>query len=270
MSQHPAVDELAMSMFAAPADYWRARAERAEAGLVAAANGAIAALSLPGAPTRSEREEIIASLRAAIALHDGREVQAVPQGCVDVRGVLNGVIGEAVEGSPVGASVAELQAVDRAFVRLLAAGREMLRIERTQGVSDEEAEAAIEQLDAAVSGHESAVAPAPAAQGGEAVIYYAANVELGGDFNHIPISMFDQPAIFLSREKAEQFCSFANGTGSRHEARSLALKSIALPAAASGLAEAECIAIYDAVTRSNLTRDVKTDERKVAVVRGAQ
>lgn len=40
--------------------------------------------------------------------------------------------------------------------------------------------------------------------------------------------------------------------------------------AASGLAEAECIAIYDAVTRSNLTRDVKTDERKVAVVRGAQ
>lgn len=257
-----------MSMFASPADYWRARAERAEAGLVAAANGAIAALSLPGAPTRSEREEIIASLRAAIAPHDGREqwgawfanttddeLRAIFAARPDLAARLAAVLDAAGE---------------RANARLLAAGREMLRIERTQGVSDEEAEAAIEQLDAAVSGHEPAVASAPAAQGGEAVIYYAANVEHGGDFNHIPISMFDQPAIFLSKEKAEQFCSFANGTGSRHEARSLALKSIALPAAASGLAEAECIAIYDAVTRSNLTRDVKTDERKVAVVRGAQ
>lgn len=214
-----------MSMFASPADYWRARAERAEAGLVAAANGAIAALSLPGAPTRSEREEIIASLRAAIAPHDGREQW--------------------------GAWFAnttddELRAIFAARPDLAA---------RLAAVLDA----------AAPKGRE-----AQPNQGGEAVIYYAANVEHGGDFNHIPISMFDQPAIFLSKEKAEQFCSFANGTGSRHEARSLTLKSIALPAAATGLAEADCIAIYDAVTRSNLTRDVKTDERKVAVVRGAE
>lgn len=33
--------------------------------------------------------------------------------------------------------------------------------------------------------------------------------------------------------------------------------------------DAKCIAIYDAVSRSNITRDVKTPERKAAVVREA-
>lgn len=50
-------------------------------------------------------------------------------------------------------------------------------------------------------------------------IFYVANVEQGGDFNFIPISMFDQPALFTDRAKADAFCMFANGTGSRHEVR---------------------------------------------------
>ena len=38
------------------------------------------------------------------------------------------------------------------------------------------------------------------------------------------------------------------------------------PIAAAGLADDLCIAVYDAVSRSNITRDVKTPEKKVAVV----
>lgn len=57
------------------------------------------------------------------------------------------------------------------------------------------------------------------------VIFYVANVEHGGDFNFIPISMFDEPAIFTDRAKAEAFCAFANGAGSPHEVRDYRLDS---------------------------------------------
>jgi hypothetical protein len=47
-------------------------------------------------------------------------------------------------------------------------------------------------------------------------LYYVARIE-GGDFDNIPISMFGQPAIFSSREAAENFRKFANGAGARHK-----------------------------------------------------
>ncbi len=69
----------------------------------------------------------------------------------------------------------------------------------------------------------------PAAAQEAAVLYYVANVELGGDFNYIPISMFDQPAIFATEEKAKAFCAFANGAGSKHEVRTFAAPVAAAP-----------------------------------------
>jgi len=70
----------------------------------------------------------------------------------------------------------------------------------------------------------------PAAAQEAVMLYYVANVEQGGDFNYIPISMFDQPAIFTTLAKAEAFCEFANGAGSKHEVRRFAAPATAAPA----------------------------------------
>jgi len=69
----------------------------------------------------------------------------------------------------------------------------------------------------------------PAAAQEAVALYYVANVEQGGDFNYIPISMFDQPAIFATEEKAKAFCDFANGAGSKHEVRTFAAPVAAAP-----------------------------------------
>ncbi len=70
----------------------------------------------------------------------------------------------------------------------------------------------------------------PAAAQETVMLYYVANVEQGGDFNYIPISMFDLPAIFTTLAKAEAFCEFANGAGSKHEVRRFAAPVTAAPA----------------------------------------
>jgi hypothetical protein len=255
--------------------------------------------------TSDEELQVIFMARPDLAARLGAVLSAagpVPEGCVDVRGVLDGVIGEAAEGSPVGASVDELQAVNRAFVRLLAAGREMLRIERTQGVSDEEAEAAIEQLDAAVSGYEPTAAPAPAqgsderlnraysernalavafarmagAAGWRAGRAIDADFSKGWDDDWRHVVYVDVPGVGqVSWHMAptdvpllEGLPIYAGEWDGTFLARRTSWCRLSPPAAS--LVDAACIAIYDAVTRSNLTRDVKTDERKVAIVRGAQ
>lgn len=74
-----------------------------------------------------------------------------------------------------------------------------------------------------------ALAAQPAAAQEAVMLYYVANVEKGGDFNYIPISMFDQPAIFTDAAKAKAFCDFANGVGSKHEVRTFAAPVTAAP-----------------------------------------
>lgn len=57
-------------------------------------------------------------------------------------------------------------------------------------------------------------------------VFYVVDVSLGGDANVIPVSMFDEPAIFASEDKAERFRDFANGTGRPHVVRKLTLHAI--------------------------------------------
>lgn len=47
-------------------------------------------------------------------------------------------------------------------------------------------------------------------------IYYVKIIH-GGDWDNIPISMFGQPAIFQTREKAETFAEFSSHAGHRVE-----------------------------------------------------
>ncbi len=70
-------------------------------------------------------------------------------GAVDVSGILerSGANPNAVEGTQAWA----LAQVDAAVAELIEASNEMLRVERTQGVTDEEFEAAVEALDAALT-----------------------------------------------------------------------------------------------------------------------
>lgn len=49
-------------------------------------------------------------------------------------------------------------------------------------------------------------------------IYYVVDVR-ECDASHIPISMFDQPALWTCEKKAEKFATFARSTGRTFEVR---------------------------------------------------
>lgn len=62
------------------------------------------------------------------------------------------------------------------------------------------------------------------------VIYYVVDTGQHCAEHVIPVSAFGEPAIFAEKEKAEEFCKFANGTGRSHEVRVFSLVNHPQPA----------------------------------------